>query len=137
MSTNSVVVIGRGRMGQAYAQRLRDQGIDSLALEPAEWKAQPIQSCDCLLLALRSGADTVKFIAELIETEATILDLTTQGLQETRSCVARARSKGLSYVGGVLRVRQLTRPRAIGGVQPYQGRRPRRCCIVRLLPQAG
>ena len=80
MSTNSVVVIGRGRMGQAYAQRLREnQGIDSLALEPAEWKAQPIQSCDCLLLALRSGADTVKFIAELIETEATILDLTTQG----------------------------------------------------------
>ena len=46
-----------------------------------------------------------------------------------------AGSTGLGVV--VLRGWQLTRRWAIGGVQPYQGRRPRRCCIVRLLPQAG
>ncbi len=100
-AVSKVCVVGVGRMGAAYVRCFQQYGIDAHNVDELQVKTISFDRDELILLAVRSGADAVRTILSFQERGiSTVLNLTTQGIQETQECSELASSLGIHYFGG-------------------------------------
>lgn len=101
MTPLAVGVVGDGRMGTAYASRLRRLGFGVDHRPLSAWLSPEHRFPSVLVVALWCGAQVDQLLqAMVLDRPVAILDLTTQAVDESARAASLAQAKGAAYFGG-------------------------------------
>lgn len=96
----SVLILGQGIMGRAYADRLESSGTLCRRTGKRDWRKALLEWSGVVLVAVTNGEDSRAVVESLQSRHTLVIDLTTQTPSEANWCAATCHTKGIDYYAG-------------------------------------